>query len=535
MVDARPYLPGVSGSGGGGLTLGPPTNTFTAASRTAAETARDAYATANATWLASYDDEATYTIVLAWPATPTNTIYQSRRGAAWADVTGLVRGPRGIGGIDGDDGSQARFTVYGYINLATAPTTAPASTTFVQSTDTLTLPTGYAPAPSTPATTEQVYRIEAEVNPAVDADTVTLVWPVPVELPAYLVVAEAEAAAARAAASAAAAAADAALVDSYDGPAAILDAVAFESNNLDVTVPSWRDYDFLLFIARDSDATTQFDRPASLVPTVTLDSVGESRVAINNNDELRVESTAGSDVLQVNITGWSGHPTTGDVLTVLGIRSGVEAGGGGGGVGPPGPAGPAGMDGTDGMDGAAGAAGADGAQGPTGPAGAAGADGTDGTDGADGAGAAPAQDEGTVVVATPTAYNFVGDGVVVSNVGGVATVTIVGGGAIAMSHTLYAGFSADTAVNAAEVLTGASSDTDSVTLPTATGSQYLWVWRSDTDGGDPTEIHIAGGGNQRNIFGVAAALTVDSIDGQLIVTITTQNAGLLSGESLRVV
>ena len=46
-----------------------------------------------------------------------------------------------------------------------------------------------------------------------------------------------------------------------------------------------------------------------------------------------------------------------------------------------------------------------------------------GIEGADGAGASPVQDEGTQVVATPTALNFVGDGVVVTDVGGIATVT----------------------------------------------------------------------------------------------------------------
>ena len=60
--------------------------------------------------------------------------------------------------------------------------------------------------------------------------------------------------------------------------------------------------------------------------------------------------------------------------------------------------------------------------------GATGADGADGNDGADGAGAAPVQDEGDEVVATPIGFNFVGDGVVVTDVGGVATVTIAGGG-----------------------------------------------------------------------------------------------------------
>ena len=136
-----------------------------------------------------------------------------------------------------------------------------------------------------------------------------------------------------AAASAVEAAGSAALVTSYSGAVAILDAVAFESNNADFTVLGWRDYDFLQFVPRDGDATTQFSRPAALIPTADLDTVGASRVPINNNDELRVARTAASDVISVNITGWTGHPATGDVITIYGIRSGVEAGGGGGGGG----------------------------------------------------------------------------------------------------------------------------------------------------------------------------------------------------------
>lgn len=46
-----------------------------------------------------------------------------------------------------------------------------------------------------------------------------------------------------------------------------------------------------------------------------------------------------------------------------------------------------------------------------------------------GGAAVPVQDEGTTVVATPTAINFVGTGVTVTNSGGVATVTIPGGAA----------------------------------------------------------------------------------------------------------
>ena len=159
-------------------------------------------------------------------------------------------------------------------------------------------------------------------------------------LPAYAIVAAAEAAETgaetaetAAAASAAAAAGDAALVESYSGAVPIIENEPFESNNLDFTVGSWRDYDFIQLVVRDSNATDQIDRPSTLIPVAGLDANGEARSPFNNNDEIRVERTAASDVLTLNITGWSGHPTTADVLTVYGIRSGVEAGGGGGGGG----------------------------------------------------------------------------------------------------------------------------------------------------------------------------------------------------------
>ena len=124
---------GGTGGGGGGLTLGPPQNEFTGANKAAAETARDTYATANATWLAQYDNQPTYVISLAWPAsTPTTTIYQARRGGSWADVTGLVTGPKGGKGDKGDKGDEGdppsgNATAYSY--LVKPALTAPNVTT----------------------------------------------------------------------------------------------------------------------------------------------------------------------------------------------------------------------------------------------------------------------------------------------------------------------------------------------------------------------------------------------------------------------
>ena len=158
-----------SGGGGGGLTLGPATNTFTAATQTAAETLRDNYASANADWLAQYDAEPTFTIAVSWPATPTNTIYQSRRESAWADVTGLVRGPQG------EVGSQARFDLLCYANAATAPAT-PTGGSYVLATGVLTVPTGTTAAPVEPPTNQFSWVSRATINPLVDSGTVTPTW-----------------------------------------------------------------------------------------------------------------------------------------------------------------------------------------------------------------------------------------------------------------------------------------------------------------------------------------------------------------------
>ena len=378
------------GGGGGGLTLGPPTNSFNAATKALAEAARDTYANANAAWLAQYDAEPTFTIEISWPVAATDTVYQSRRGGAWADVTGLIRGQKGAKGADG---AQARFLVYAYVNSAVAPTAAPTGGTFVQSTGTLTVPVGYTAIPVTPVLTERTYRTQAVVNPANDTDIVTLVWGLPAESPEYDAASQAEDSADRAAASALEAQAGAAQVTSYSGAVPIIENEPFESNNLDFTVGGWRDYDFIQAVVRDSNATVQIDRPSSLIPTASLDANGESRSPFNNNDEFRIKRIDGSDVLTVNITGWALHPAINDVLTIYGIRSGVEAGaGGGGGVGPTGPAGMLTVkmvkmewmepqEQPTGPTGPTGSAGADGNDGDTGPIGPAGMDGADGDTG----------------------------------------------------------------------------------------------------------------------------------------------------------
>ena len=165
--------------------------------------------------------------------------------------------------------------------------------------------------------------------------------------------------------------------------------------------------------------------------------------------------------------------------------------------------GTAGVDGTDGAAGAAGAA------------------------GADGAGAAPAQDEGTQVVATPTAYNFVGDGVVVSNVGGVATVTIAGGTTpTPVDHTRYGALKATNDFVAVD-FTGANgfnSDTSILAAPAYTTDQFLaFALRQDIV--DPTDIREEG--SAFNAFSLFTKQTAQLTIGVVVYNVWESNAALL--------
>ena len=116
------------------------------------------------------------------------------------------------------------------------------------------------------------------------------------------------------------------------------------------------------------------------------------------------------------------------------------------------------------------------------------------------------------------------------------TLTGLAGGTIApplAQHHIRAGWSADATIDAADLTD--EYQLSQFILPDGTGNLYLVLWRADADGGDFTEVHIAGAGNSRNLFGAAADLTIDTIPGKAIISATAQKAGLLSGESVRVV
>ena len=176
---------GGGGAGGGGIAFRTPRDTFNGANRAAAETLRDSTLTDTTV----FDDDPILGIILTWPAIPTNTIYQVRRGGQWVDVDVLVEGEDGG---TGPSGPQSRMVLYAFINTAIAPTVAPTGGTFIRSTGVKTVPAGYTVAAVTPPAGQKTYRPEAIVNPATDPDTVNLVWSVPAELPAYAAAALAE-------------------------------------------------------------------------------------------------------------------------------------------------------------------------------------------------------------------------------------------------------------------------------------------------------------------------------------------------------
>ena len=89
-----------------GFTLGPATNTFTGANLSAAQTARNTYATNNADWLTTYNDDHSLVIQLTYGTT---VLFQRRNtaGDAWEDVSNLIRGAKGVTGVTGADSTVA--------------------------------------------------------------------------------------------------------------------------------------------------------------------------------------------------------------------------------------------------------------------------------------------------------------------------------------------------------------------------------------------------------------------------------------------
>ena len=106
-----------SGGGGGGWALGPATNTFNAATQAAAITARNTYATNNASWLADYDANPLLLVRLTWPTTPTSEAFYARINSAWVNVTAALSQK----GDKGDTGPTGLWQVEIFQAAATAP------------------------------------------------------------------------------------------------------------------------------------------------------------------------------------------------------------------------------------------------------------------------------------------------------------------------------------------------------------------------------------------------------------------------------
>jgi hypothetical protein len=100
-----------SAGGGGGFTLGPAQNIFTGADRTAAESARDTYQAANASWLAQYNADNSLNIRLEYTDNGNAVVqYQVRNSSdtAWADNSSST-GVKGDPGTDGVNGGIMSF------------------------------------------------------------------------------------------------------------------------------------------------------------------------------------------------------------------------------------------------------------------------------------------------------------------------------------------------------------------------------------------------------------------------------------------
>ena len=99
------------GGGSGGLVgaLGPEQNVFgvsTTADKAAASALLTTYAAANAAWLAEYDGNRSFYVLLRWTGGAEQLQRRNVAGTAWEDAVGIVVGPDGAQGVKGDTGSN---------------------------------------------------------------------------------------------------------------------------------------------------------------------------------------------------------------------------------------------------------------------------------------------------------------------------------------------------------------------------------------------------------------------------------------------
>ena len=99
---------------------------------------------------------------------------------------------------------------------------------------------------------------------------------------------------------------------------------------------------------------------------------------------------------------------------------------------------------------------------------------------------------------------------VVTDVGGVATVTIAGGGGTTPTHTSYCGISADEAFTAAEFLAGTSGTGNALAIPAYTGTRHVGFARPTSEGAiTALYLYAQGSPNTQNQI---SAWTVETVE-----------------------
>ena len=413
-----------SGGGGAGIKLRVPNDVFNGADKAAAEAARDAGLDAAA--VAEFDADPNLSIILTWPVAVANTIYQARRINAWADITGVVRGPPGaastVAGPSGAAGAAGPAGAAGAASTVAGPAGAagPAGPAATPGTVGPIGPVG----PGTAGVPTSLSRFESHTTANAVAQALSAAYADVLEIAATDVFAN---------------------VGGFT--------IATVAGITTITVPNSGVFKLTCHI---KIVTAQSNRAQLYMRANVLRSgvVVPDTATIMGGAYVRAQPDAQSGIASGTTTLLLGlgdtinfqmveEGDTANTYTFGGADSVVEI-----------------------------------VEIPSEVV---------GVEGAAGAGAAPpAQDEGVQIVAAPTALNFVGAGVVLTDVAGVATVTIAGGGGNTPTHTeqYLAGkatnaFVAADFTGAAGVAYGAGEHT--ATMPAVAGNVYGGVARLSTD------------------------------------------------------
>ena len=171
------------GGGGGGLHFRNPADEFVGATLAACRTSRDTYfgSATNAAALLQFQGDQSLAIILN-PTNSADNIFETYlpSTATAYDATKWQERTDAIEGNPGDDGSQGRFEIIIHINASATPTT-PTGGSYDTAAGTLTPPTGWTEAPTTPGTGEDVYASQAVIDPETQSGAVTPTWSIPVE------------------------------------------------------------------------------------------------------------------------------------------------------------------------------------------------------------------------------------------------------------------------------------------------------------------------------------------------------------------